>query len=446
MNPGKEERLREHALTILQACIRAADPEIAVRNQFKLENRTFRVADDFSLDLGRFDRVFVLGAGKASAPMAKALEDILGDVILNGLICVKYGHDLPLDRITVAQAGHPVPDSQGLEAARALMEFASQAGSKDLIISCISGGGSALLPAPPPGITLEEEQELTRCLLAVGADIHEINAVRKHLSLIKGGQLMKLAFPAFVINLMLSDVLGDDPGTIASGPFAPDRSTFGEVMGILENYELVKKTAPSIIHRIMQGIAGEIQETPKPGDGIFGRVKNVVIGSNIQSLRAGKLEAERIGYDALILSSTIQGHTTEAALLHAAVAREIRSSQNPAQPPACILSGGETTVVVRGRGKGGRNQEFCLSLVKAASEIPGSLFLSAGTDGNDGPTDAAGALVDSLTLQRASALGLNPDEFLKNNDSYNFFQRLGDLIVTGPTRTNVMDVRLILVS
>ncbi len=217
-------------------------------------------------------------------------------------------------------------------------------------------------------------------------------------------------------------------------------------MGILEKYDLTTSTAPEIIQRIRQGIAGEIDETPNCGDSIFERVRNVIIGSNRQSLIAGKLEAERIGYNALILSSTIDGNTTEAALLHAAVAREIRSSGNPARPPACILSGGETTVVVKGSGKGGRNQEFCLCMVKAASEIPGSLFLSAGTDGNDGPTDAAGALVDESTLQRAASLGLNPGEFLENNDSYSFFEGLGDLIVTGPTRTNVMDVRLILMN
>ena len=251
MNLSNRQK-REDALKILNACIGAADPEIAVRDHLRLENKTLRIGNEFSLDLARFKRVLVLGAGKASAPMAKALEEMLGNLIQDGLICVKYGHDLRLDRIAVVEAGHPVPDLQGLEAAKRLMDLASRAGPEDLIISCISGGGSALLPAPPVGITLEAEQELTGHLLAVGADIHEINAVRKHLSLIKGGQLMKLAFPAFVINLMLSDVLGDDPGTIASGPFAPDESTFRDAMGILEKYELVKSTAPEIIQRIRQ--------------------------------------------------------------------------------------------------------------------------------------------------------------------------------------------------
>ncbi len=220
MNLGNEQK-RKDALKILNACIKAADPEIAVLDHLKVENKTLRIGSEFSLDLGRFKRVLVLGAGKASAPMAKALEEMLGNLIEDGLICVKYGHDLDLDRITVVEAGHPVPDLQGMEAARRLMDLASRAGPEDLIISCISGGGSALLPAPPVGITLDAEQELTGHLLAVGADIHEINAVRKHLSLIKGGQLMKLAFPAFVVNLMLSDVLGDDPGKSRQGRLLP---------------------------------------------------------------------------------------------------------------------------------------------------------------------------------------------------------------------------------
>lgn len=439
------KQLRSDAMAVLRACLDVADPESAVRSRMHLLGNVLEVIPDVEIDMSQFDRIFVVGAGKGTAPMARAVENILGDRLQGGIICVKYGHGLPLVRVESFEGGHPVPDHNGEAAAQRIGGMLKGLGLRDLVISCISGGGSALLPGVPENITLEEKQELTDILLSRGADIHEMNVVRKHVSLTKGGGLMRLAYPAFVVNLMLSDVVGDDPDTIASGPFVPDRSTFRQALSILEKYELIDKVPERILDRFQAGIEGKIPETPKEDDEIFQRARNVIVGSNFLSLKAGADRAAELGYRTVLLSSSVEGDTCEAARFHAAIAREVRATGNPIEPPACILSGGETTVVVTGKGKGGRNQHFSLSLVEAAAKIPGSLFLSAGTDGTDGPTDAAGALVDDESLERARALGLCPHAFLENNDSYHFFQPLGDLIVTGPTRTNVMDVRIILV-
>ncbi|MFH1113260.1 MAG: glycerate kinase [Pseudomonadota bacterium] len=442
---GKAADLRSDAVSILEACLDAADPERAVKAFVRVEGHTLSVGSDYALDLRHIDRVFVVGGGKASAPMGKAVEDLLGDRITGGVICVKYGHGLELERTRVLEGGHPIPDAAGEQAVREIIAILESAGERDLVICCISGGGSALLPSVPPGITLEDKRYITGRLLAAGADIHEMNAVRKHLSMTKGGRLARFAFPAHVVNLMLSDVVGDDPDTIASGPFVPDGSTYEGVLKILEKYRLLEGVPVSILNRLRAGAVGDVPETPKEGDEIFGRVKNVVVGSNFFSLAAGEAQAKKLGYDTILLSSSIEGDTSEAAGFHAAIAREIRSTGRPVNPPACILSGGETTVVLSGAGKGGRNQHFALALVKRASQISGSLFLSAGTDGTDGPTDAAGAVVDGDSFGRAHLLGMDPDVYLRNNDSYHFFEQLGDLIVTGPTRTNVMDVRICLV-
>lgn len=440
------EDLRSDAMEILQACLEAADPEQSVKRFVKVDGNILVVDPDFRVDLGDVDRLVVVGGGKGSAPMGKAVEDLLGDRITGGVICVKYGHGLDLERIRVIEGSHPLPDRAGEKAAHKIIEILESLGERDLVISCISGGGSALLPTVPQGLTLEQKQDLTGHLLSVGADIHEINAVRKHLSLTKGGNLARFAFPARVVNLMLSDVVGDDPDTIASGPFVPDRSTYGQVLEILKKYALLGTVPEPVLSRLRAGIAGEIPETPKEGDRIFDRVINVIVGCNFMSLEAGEARARKLNYRTALLSSSIEGDTTEAAFFHGAIAREIRRSGNPIEPPACILTGGETTVVLSGSGKGGRNQHFALSLVRGASEIPDCVFLSAGTDGTDGPTDAAGAFVDSDSLRRALELGLNPNDYLRENDSYRFFEQLGDLVITGPTRTNVMDVRICLLA
>jgi hydroxypyruvate reductase len=314
-----------------------------------------------------------------------------------------------------------------------------------LVFSLISGGGSALLPQPADDITLEEKQAVTRSLLACGASIDEINAVRKHISSSKGGQLARAAYPATTVNLMLSDVVGDRMDVIASGPFVPDTSTFEAAWAVLEKYRL--SHVPPVVRDFLQnGMAGKVPETPKAGDPIFDNVSHAIIGSNILALEAAREEAERLGYATLILSSMVEGETREVVRVHTAIAKEVIKSGRPLPPPACIISGGETTVTIRGEGLGGRNQEFCLASLLDLEGLPQSVvLLSGGTDGNDGPTEAAGAVVDPSTAERAREQGLSASEYLDRNDAYHFFEKVGGLLMTGPTNTNVMDVRILLV-
>ncbi len=446
MSTHTTEKLRRDADMILRAGLRAADPYRAVTEHVSIEQDILRAADTVALDLTDFDRIVVTGAGKGSAPMARALEDMLGERISHGIVCVKYDHTEPLQRIEIREAGHPVPDENGRRACMEIVDTLKAAGDRDLVISCISGGGSALLPAPVEPVTLEQKQELTRKLLAAGADISQINAVRKHLSRAKGGRLMAAAFPATVVNLALSDVIGDNPDTIASGPFVPDSSSFADAWEVLEQFNLLESVTPEILQVLQSGRDGAIPETPKHDDPIFRRCTNIIVGSNIQSLTAAKECAAELGYHTLILSSSLAGDTTEAAGFHTSLAREAHATGNPVPRPACILSGGETTVRVTGNGLGGRNQEFVLAMVEPLAEIPDAVVLSAGTDGTDGPTDAAGAAADTGSANRAAKLGLSPRLYLKENDSYHFFRQLNDLVITGPTRTNVMDMRIMLLS
>jgi hydroxypyruvate reductase len=428
-----EKLLRRHALSIFRAAVAAADPRRTVRE-------TLRPAG-----LPGFRRIFVVGAGKASAAMAQAAEQALGRRITGGWINTKDGHGAPLARITVHEASHPVPDARGVEGARRIAEIAAQAGEGDLLLCLISGGGSALLPLPMPPVTLEDKQETTRLLLACGATIHEINAVRKHLSAIKGGRLARLAWPAHVLSLLLSDVIGDPLDVIASGPTAPDMSTFASAWAVVEKYGLAGKIPAAARELLQQGLAGKVEETPKPDDPCFRRVTNRIVGSNRLAVDAAARKARELGYRPLVLSTTIEGETRDIAAMHAAIAREIVAAGRPARPPVCVISGGETTVTLRGGGLGGRNQEFALAAAIALEGVPGVLVFSAGTDGTDGPTPAAGAMADGATVSRAAALGLDARRMLAANDSYHFFEPLGDLVVTGPTGTNVMDVRLMLV-
>ena len=313
------------------------------------------------------------------------------------------------------------------------------------MICVISGGGSALLPAPAPPVTLAEKQAITRLLLDCGANIHEINAVRKHISSIKGGQLARLAYPATVIALLLSDVIGDDLDVIASGPTAPDPSTFDRVREILRHYRIEEQAPAGVQQRLEQGVAGAIQETPKTGDPAFARTQNAIVGSNLLAVNAASIKARELGFRTMTLSTFIEGETRDVARMHAAIARQARLFEQPLRGPACIISGGETTVTIRGAGKGGRNQEFALAAAIDLAGLDDVVILSGGTDGSDGPTDAAGAVVDGQTVERAARLGLSAKDYLARNDSYHFFKPLGDLLITGPTNTNVMDVRLILV-
>jgi len=390
-----------------------------------------------SLKTSGFRNIYVVGAGKAGASMAKAAERVLGRRITAGLVNVKDGHTAKLRRVELNECGHPVPDSRGVEGAERIAAMASAAQADDLVVCLISGGASALLPAPASPITLAEKQSVTRLLLACGANIHEINAVRKHISRIKGGQLARLAAPARVESLLLSDVIGDDLDVIGSGPTAPDASTFADAATILAKYGITERAPASVRERL----ARAAPETPKPGDPLFRRVRNTVIGSNRLALDAAARRARELGYRTLVLASEIEGETRDIARMHAAIARQVVRAGQPVRPPACIITGGETTVTLKGDGLGGRNQEFVLAAAIDIAGLPGTVVFSAGTDGSDGPTDAAGAIADGETLRR------NPEarRFLDSNDSYHYFERLGNLVKTGPTNTNVMDVRLILV-
>ena len=440
-----EKRLRKDAQAIFRAALKAADPMEAVLRHLRVDGNRL-IAGRLHYRLDDYRRVWVIGAGKASAAMARAVEKVLGKRISGGLINVKYGHLAKLRRVELNEAGHPVPDQAGVAGAERIAGIAANATSDDLIVCVISGGGSALLPLPAPSITLEEKQATTKLLLACGANIHEINAVRKHISAVKGGQLARLASPATVLSLLLSDVIGDNLDVIGSGPTAPDDSTFASAKSILDKYDIFDKAPVTIRERVEKGLAGEIPETPKPSDPVFTRTQNLVVGSNILAVAAAGQCARRLGYRPMVLSTYVEGETREVARVHAAIAKEIRASGRPIKPPACVISGGETTVTLRGNGLGGRNQEFVLAAAMDLAGMDGVVVLSGGTDGTDGPTDAAGAIADGRSTSRAETLGLKAQSFLANNDSYRFFEPLHDLLLTGPTNTNVMDVRLLLVA
>jgi len=439
-----QPRLREEARAIFEAGLQAADPMEAIHRHVKRRGDQLQVGEK-TYDLSAYEKIYVIGGGKAGASMARAIEGLLKDRITAGFINVKYGHLADLEIVRLNEAGHPVPDEAGVRGAEKIVALADQAGEKDLVICLLSGGGSALLPLPIQGVTLEEKQAVTRLLLACGATINEINALRKHISRIKGGQLARIAMPATLVNLILSDVIGDPLDVIASGPTVPDESTFQDCWHILEKYQLTDRIPASILNHIRAGVSGQVPETPKPGDPAFAKTQNLIVGSNILAVKAAAQKAKALGYHTLILSSFIEGETREVAKVHAAIAKEILSSGHPIPRPACVISGGETTVTLKGKGLGGRNQEFVLAAALDIDNLKEVIVLSLGTDGTDGPTDAAGAIADGLTVKRAKALGLDPFKYLQENDAYHFFQPLQDLIITGPTHTNVMDLRIILV-
>lgn len=437
-------RMREEARNIFHAGLTAVAPVDAILRHCRCEEDRF-IAGDRSYDLNDIERIFVVGAGKATAAMAQAIEILLGDRIDDGVISVKYGHTAPLKKIRTIEAGHPLPDANGMAAAQAMLAMARQTTEADLVICLLSGGGSALLPLPVTGTTLEEKQKASDVLISCGATIHEINAIRKHLSVIKGGQLAQAAAPAQLVSLILSDVVGDDLDVIASGPTVPDASTYSDCLDIIDRYGIGKRMPKPIIDRLRAGKAGNIDETPKAEGQVWQHSYIRVVGNNLEAILASQALARKKGYHTIVLSSRLEGETRVVAKVHGAIAREILASGHPVPPPACILSGGETTVTITGDGKGGRNQEFALA---AALDIAGCeriVLLSGGTDGTDGPTDAAGAIVDHFTATRARQAGLDLRQHLNQNNAYPFFKALDDLLITGPTFTNVMDMRIILV-
>ena len=429
---------------IFMAGVKAVDPERAVQKYVRRQGNQLFVGD-CSYILDKYKRIFLIGAGKGTAPMAKALEDILEERLTKGLIIVKYGHGIPLEKTRILEADHPIPDDAGLRATKELLRQAQECTKEDLILCAFSGGGSALLPAPLSPITLDQKQTTTRLLLECGATIDEINAIRKHLSRSKGGWLAKEAYPATIVSLLLSDVIGDRLDVIASGPTVPDESTYSDCIKIIDRYKLGDRLPKSVTDYFIKGAAGSLPETPKPGDPVFSHVQNLIVGNNRESLLAAQERALSLGYNTIVLSSQIEGEAREVAQVFGAIGKEISQANLPISPPACIIAGGETTVTIKGRGKGGRNQELALASAIAIDGWEGISLLSAGTDGTDGPTDAAGAIVNGTTCKRARQANLYPRDFLLGNDSYTFFESLGDLLKTGPTRTNVMDIICMLV-
>lgn len=436
--------MRQDSIRIFQAGLAAVDPRKAIFRHCRRQGHQLIVGQKV-FDLSVFSRVFVLGAGKAGAPMAMALEAILGDRISDGLVVVKSGHVMDLKTVKLLEAGHPVPDVSGLHGAEKIMALAGEASEDTLVICVLSGGASALLPLPAEGISLQDKQETTRVLLGCGAAIHEINTIRKHLSRIKGGQLAAAVYPATLISLVLSDVVGDNLDIIASGPTVPDPGTFKGCMDIVEKYGILDQIPGRVTAFLKKGVLGHLPETPKTGNPVFFKTCHTVVGCNREALNASSQKAEHLGYHSLILSDRMEGNVHDLACEHAGIVSQIRKGKIPLSLPACVLSGGEGTVTLKGKGKGGRNQEFALKFATLVDGTDNTVVLSAGTDGTDGPTDAAGALVDTATITRAKALGLDAKKYLENNDAYPLLAAVGDLYKTGPTLTNVMDIRVMLV-
>jgi glycerate 2-kinase len=433
---------RQKAVAVMTAALEAVDPAEAIRRQVRLDDGILTVGGRV-YDLADYRHIYVVGGGKAGASMAMAIEELLGDRITAGSVNVKYGYTLPTNLIQLHQAGHPLPDEEGVRGTEILIQLLKRATKGDLVICLISGGGSALMVAPAEGISVADMEVFTQVMLSCGATINEINTIRKHCSRIKGGQMARLAYPADLIALLLSDVVGNPLDVIASGPAVADTSTFSDAWGIVEKYRIESELPASIVERLRRGKEGEIGETPKAGDPVLGRVHSQIIASNEIAAQAAIAEAERQGFNTLLLSTFVEGEAREVALVFGAIAREIRHSGKPIPPPACIVAGGETTVTLRGRGKGGRNQELALAAAIPIAGMRDVMVIALATDGTDGPTDGAGALADGTTQARAEVLGLSAQRYLADNDSYHFFEALGDLLLTGPTNTNVNDLTFV---
>jgi len=430
---------------ILAAALVAAEPAAAVRRCMQRQGDRLAVADRV-YDLNRLRGVFIVGAGKAGYPMASEAARLVADKLRGGILVVKESHAGEVPGITLRQARHPLPDERGVRATHEIIDLLREAGEDDLVICLISGGGSALLTAPTNGLALEELQELTRLLLACGANIGEMNTLRKHLDEIKGGRLARHAYPARLVTLILSDVIGDPLDAIASGPTVADPTTYQDALQILERYGIRERTPPAILTHLLRGQAGEVPETPKSGEPDLEGSQNVVIANNLSAAEAALEQAWKDGFNTLLLSTTLQGEARQVGRYLAAVTRQVAEYGQPIPRPACLVAGGETTVTLRGNGLGGRNQEVALGAVAGLDGLEGTLLVTLATDGGDGPTDAAGAVVTSETLQRARQAGIDPQDFLRRNDAYHFFEPLGDLLITGPTLTNVNDLAFIFVT
>ncbi len=444
---------QEDLQAIFHQALKKVDPVLMIRERMQTRGETLLIAgeaENLSIDLNAYPKVLVTGIGKAAAKMAAAVEGVLGDRITGGAVITKHGQGAPLEKIRVLEAGHPVPDESSVRGALSLHSTAELADEKTLIINLISGGGSALFSLPREGITLGHLQQTTKALLGCGADIREINCIRKHLSRVKGGGFARAAFPARMVSLILSDVMGDRLDTIASGITVPDATTFGQALAVVEKYGIAAKLPGPVMDSLRAGGRGAIPETPKPGDPVFRKVTNIILGNNTVACRGAVEQARALGYHACLLTSSLTGEAREMAHLFASIAKDIRRGASEMAKPACIVAGGETTVTVRGSGRGGRNQELALAFLADVLDTTDTLedvfFLSAGTDGIDGPTDAAGAFVLPRMQKVIEKELLRPEEYLAANDSYLFFQKTGGLLITGPTGTNVCDLQLLIVT
>jgi len=437
-------KARKLALESLENALNSVDPKQIIKSKLLLKNSTLQV-NDYSFNLEKFKNVYVIGGGKASGSMAEALEQVLGNRIKRGLVNVPHGCKNKTKIIELHGANHPVPDEAGVKGTRYMLEIAEQANENDLVICLISGGGSSLMPLPRGKISIVDKREITNTLLKCGATINEINTIRKHISDFKGGWLAKKAYPTTILNLILSDVVGDPLDFIASGPTVPDSTTFKDAIKILEKYNLWDKTPASIRKVLVDGEKGKISETPKAENEVFKKVFNVVVGNNRFASQAACEYLKSNGLNTLLLTSALEGEARHIGIMLASIAHEATVSGNPVSKPAAIIAGGETTVTVAGEGSGGRNLEMVLASALKLKEMDGVVVASLSTDGVDGPTDAAGAIVDGKTLSRASKMGLAPEEYLAENDSYHFFTKLADLIFTGPTGTNVNDISVIVI-
>ena len=439
-------KLRGDAITVLEAALNSVDPYKAVLNNLKIVDGKLRVGN-FKASLDDLRKIVVIGGGKAGGAMAEAVESVLGDRVSGGCVNVLQGTEFRynLKKIRLQGASHPIPNNDGVRGVAEMLMLISSMREKDLVICLISGGGSALMPYPAEGISLEDKQDVTSRLLMKGATIDDLNAVRKHLSAIKGGQLARRCYPTRVVSLILSDVVGDPLDTIASGPTSPDTTTFRNAVDVLKKYKLWDDICSQVRERLEYGVKKVIVETPKPGDEIFNHVTNIIVGNNSIAAESAAEAAEALGYNSLIVSTMVEGEAAEVGTVLAGIARELAAKGRPLKPPAAVIVGGETTVNVRGSGRGGRNQELALSLARRITGLK-AVAASLATDGIDGPTEASGAIVDGETSTKASKAGLSIEKFLAENDSHSFFKKIGDTIVTGPTGTNVNDLVLIITS
>jgi len=453
-SPGSEAHYREVLRRIMKAALDAVDPEAAVLRNLRISGSSLLVGAQ-AYELDNIERIVLVGGGKAGAPMAKAIISLLGDRLSACVINVKEGYTLAPEEATqvsrsaaceieIIEAGHPTPNQTGVKGAQRMVQALSGLSKRDLVICVISGGGSALMTLPVEDVALEDMQALTELLLRSGATINEVNTIRKHLSQIKGGNLARLAQPARLVTLILSDVVGNPLDVIASGPTVPDTTTYADAWAVLEKYDLVHEAPQSVVTHLRQGLEGKIVETPKPGDPIFKRVQTLLIGSNDIAAARAVQEAKEQGLQAMLLTTYVEGEAREVAKVAAALAKQMTMADQPLHKPACLVLGGETTVTVRGNGMGGRNQELALAAALALDGWQNVLVGTLATDGTDGPTDGAGAIVSGATACRAREMGLDPLEYLQNNDSYNFFKQTGELLVTGPTNTNVNDLLFVL--